>query len=227
VDLKIDDVADLLNVSEEEVSRWIEQGSIPFYRIADQYRFSRMEIEDWFLKNREGLDKKTTEDPVAAKGGNTRYSLYRAIHKGAVLHEVPGETKDEVIKNAVEAVSDDFELDADVISELLLDREKMQATGLNRGIGLPHTREAFTNSLHDRVVVVFPEKPIADYGALDGEPVHTLFFLFACDDKRHLQLLARIAHLASRPEMLELLRERPNKVNLLERILGWEEKLQS
>ena len=71
------------------------------------------------------------------------------------------------------------------------------------------------------VVVVFPSVPI-EYGALDGQPVHTLFFLFACDDKRHLHLLAKLAHLSSRPENLSYLRTHPTKQELLDYLKNWE-----
>ena len=49
MDLKLKDVADLLNVSEVTIRRWLADGKIPAYRINNQYRFSREEIEDWVL----------------------------------------------------------------------------------------------------------------------------------------------------------------------------------
>ncbi|MCB1082906.1 MAG: PTS sugar transporter subunit IIA, partial [Simkania sp.] len=73
----------------------------------------------------------------------------------------------------------------------------------------------------DVVVVVFPKTPI-DWGALDENPVHTIFFLFACDDKRHLHLLAKLAHLSSNDEALELMRSKPLKKELLDYVKDWE-----
>jgi len=72
--------------------------------------------------------------------------------------------------------------------------------------------------------VAFPSEPI-DFGALDGEPVHSLFFLFSSQDKRHLHLLAKIAHLSSYPPALELLRSKPSKEILLSFVKDWEAKL--
>ena len=74
-------------------------------------------------------------------------------------------------------MSKHLNLDADGISQLLLDREKLQPTSLNNGIGIPHTRDFLLNAHDDIVLVAYPEKPIP-YGALDGQPVHTLFFPF-------------------------------------------------
>mgnify|MGYP003330610149 CR=1 FL=1 len=50
MDLKIKDVAELLNVSETTIRRWLVGGQIPAYRLNHQYRFSRLEIENW-MKN--------------------------------------------------------------------------------------------------------------------------------------------------------------------------------
>ncbi|HEY4831539.1 MAG TPA: PTS sugar transporter subunit IIA, partial [Waddliaceae bacterium] len=122
-------------------------------------------------------------------------------------------------------IASDLNLDADVITDLLLDRENLQPTALNNGIGLPHTRDCFLSAGQDVVTIVFPSKSIF-YGALDGLPVHTMFFLFACEDKRHLHLLAKIAHLSSQPSALQLLRSRPGKANVLEFVKEWESRIQ-
>lgn len=237
MDLKIKDVADLLNVSETTIRRWLVDGKIPAYRINHQYRFSRIEIEDWVLKHKLGKSQDDYTSPFngqasktekgaenGTKGGIKQYGLYRAIHKGNVLTNVAGSTKEEVIKNTTRIIAKDFNLDADVLSELLLDRENLQPTALNNGIGIPHTRDFVMNAHHDVVVVVFPKKPIA-YGALDGLPVHTLFFLFACEDKRHLHLLAKIAHLSNQDKTLDLLQSKPDKETMLDYVKNWESSI--
>lgn len=222
MDLKIKDVAELLNVSEITVRRWVTDGRIPYYRLNHQFRFSRNEIENWMLSCKQfpafTLDE---SEPFQERLGTQQFSLYRAIHKGGVYKDVPGSTKEEVIRAAVERISADICLDADVITELLLDREKLMSTALSNGVAVPHTRDFLLQESFDVVAVVFPKEPI-DYGALDAEPVDILFFLFACDDKRHLHLLAKLAHLSSKPENLSYLREHPSKEQLLDHIKQWE-----
>jgi PTS system nitrogen regulatory IIA component len=131
-----------------------------------------------------------------------------------------------VIRAAVKLIARDIRLDAEVITELLLDREKLMPTALSNGIAVPHTRDFLLQESFDVVAVAFPKKPI-EYGALDGQPVHTLFFLFACDDKRHLHLLAKLAHLNSNEENLAFLRTHPAKASLLEYVKNWEGNLKS
>lgn len=225
MDLTIKDVANLLNVSQATIQDWIVQGAIPCYRIDDQYRFSRIEIEDWVLSREAGRSAFSEGNEGTEMGGSQQFSLFRAIYNGGVLHQVAGDNKEDVIRNAMKTIAKDLKLDADVLSEMLIDRENLQPTALGHGIGLPHTRDSFMNVHQDRVIIAFPEKPIEDYGALDSVPVHTLFFLFACDDKRHLHLLAKIAHLNNQPSAREFFKSQPHKAKLLQYVKEWESNI--
>lgn len=233
MDLKIKDVADLLNVSETTIRRWLSDGKIPAYRINHQYRFNRLEIEDWVMGQKLDKGNHASAQPINSDKesspqttrGSKQFSLYRALHKGGILGDITGSTKEEVIRTTMKQLSRELNLDPDAISELLLDREKLQPTALSNGIAIPHTRDFLLNAHYDVVAAVFLEQPI-EYGALDNKPVHTLFFLFASDDKRHLHLLAKIAHLSSQPETLKFLQTRPSKDKFLEFIKEWESSIQ-
>lgn len=234
MDLKIRDVADLLNVSETTVRRWLSDGKIPAYRINGQYRFSKMEIENWVMSHKIGkADEASPFNQVRVKteegeestpsrgGGMQQFCLYRALHKGSVIDGIDTDDKEELIRETMRRMSEQMDIDPDAVAEMLLDRERLQSTGLNSGIAIPHTRDFLLNAHHDVVTVVFPKEPI-DYAALDGEPVHTLFFLFACENKRHLHLLAKIAHLCSQPGTMEFLQTKPSKEKLLDFVKEWE-----
>ena len=232
MDLKIKDVAELLNISETTIRRWLADGKIPAYRLNHQFRFSRTEIEDWVMSHK--MNSSTEDFPFAevkldsekaknivGRVGTQQFSLYRAIHRGGTLNDVPGSTKEEVITHAVKQIAGKLHLDSEVLTELLLDRERLMPTSLNQGIAVPHTRDFLLQEAYDIVTVVYPKKPI-EYGSLDNRPVHTLFFLFACQDKRHLHLLAKLAHFSSRAENLQFIQIRPKKAELLPFIKSWE-----
>jgi nitrogen PTS system EIIA component len=238
MDLKIKDVAELLNVSETTIRRWLSDGKIPAYRINHQYRFSRIEIENWMMRCKlkspaEGfspfnetqiyppMEAEKDSPEASSRGGMHHFCLYRAIHQGDVFSNIPGKTKEELIRWTTKTAAQKLGVDAEVLSELLLDREKLMPTALNNGIAVPHTRDFLRKGPLDMVFVVYPKEPI-EYGALDGKSVHTLFFLFASNDKGHLQLLAKLAHLGSYPKALDFLSARPNKKLLLDFIRSWE-----
>lgn len=230
MDFKVKDVADLLNVSETTIHQWLAEGKIPAYRLNEQYCFSRGEIQNWVMSHKmdhvlQGMELISSDDEVMAlKGGSKQFSLYRALHKGKVLKSVKGTTKEEIFRTAMEEIAASLDLDDEMLFDLLWDRERLQPTALNNGIGVPHTRD-FLIKAQDVVFVAFLKEPI-EYGALDGQPVHTLFFLFACEDKRHLHLLAKIALLCSQPSTLDLLRQYPSKEAFLEYIKSWESGIQ-
>src|ERR1700722_19094181 len=171
MDLKVKDVAELLNVSEKTIRRWLTAGKIPAYRLNQQYRFSRSEIENWMMgfkqgtTNKEGfspfnepsialdsLDKK--DNSLMHKGGPQQFSLYRAVHNGGILTDVSGETKEEVIRAVMKVVAPRLNLDAEVLSDLLLDRERMMPTAFGNGIGVPHARDFLLQDPKDMVVIV-------------------------------------------------------------------------
>ncbi len=230
MDLKIKDVADLLNVSPTTIRRWVENREIPSYCINRRHYFSRSEIQNWMISHKMDQTQfsmrhqETSSLPLSRSpktGGSKQFSLFRAIHKGDIISHLTGKTKEEVIRSTMKRVAKDLHVDADVMADLLLDRESLMPTALNNGIAIPHTRDSLLEAHHDVVVIVFLDHPL-DYGALDGQPVHTLFFLFACEDKRHLHLLAKIAHLSSQPHALEFFKGHPSKEKVLSFIKEWE-----
>lgn len=240
MDLKIKDVAELLHVSETTIRRWLSDGKIPAYRLNHQYRFSRIEIENWMMsckldQGRSFIDGEEVQiypslDPVddqetIKSSGTQQYSLYRAINKGDVFLDVDGETKEEVIRSTLSKVAPSLGFDVEVVAELFLDRERLMPTALNNGLAVPHSRDfILKDSVSDRVVVVFPKAPI-EYGALDGLPVHTLFFLFSSNDKKHLHLLAKIAHFSSYAPSMQKLFQKPSKEGFLEFVKEWEGRI--
>lgn len=239
MDLKIKDVAELLNVSETTVRRWLKDGKIPAYQLNHQYRFSRGEIEDWMMKCKLKLGKDgfspfeekqiypPLQEDEGMRTGTQQYSLYRAMFKGGVISDVPVSNKQELIKSVMQKAAPRLGLDPDVCVELLMDREALMPTALNSGLAVPHPRDIVLEIPgSDTIITVFPDKPI-EYGAMDGQPVHTLFFLFSASDKTHLHLLSKLAHLGSQPSALDFLASKPSQEALLAYIKEWEAKVRN
>ena len=220
MDLSIQEVSSLLQVSEDVVQNWLDAGEIPSYKIQNEVRFSREEIESWVLRSHNQVHQDTNESMM----GTQQFNLYRALHKGYVLVDIEGDSKKELIQNSMHAIAKDLDVNPEGITELLLDRENLMSTALNEGVAVPHTRDFLLSKTYDVVVLVYPKKPI-EYGALDHKPVHSLFFLFACEDKKHLNLLAKIAYFCNRKDHIELLKQKPSKKDLLNAVRNWEASL--
>lgn len=219
MDLTIQEVSTLLQVSEDQITTWLDEGKIPAYKIQDEVRFSREEIEDFVVRSHHEVNR---DQEFAV--GMQHFNLFRAIHKGFVFDNIEGSTKEEIIRNTMSAIAKDLDINPDGVADLLLEREEKMSTALNEGVALPHTRDFLLNKTHDIVAIVYPKEPI-DYGALDQKPVHTLFFMFACQDKRHLNLIAKIAYFCNQKENIDFLKGKPSKKDVLSQVRAFEGQL--
>ncbi len=222
MDLTAQEVAKLLGVTSNEVSDWAKSSNLPHYHMEGELRFGQEELEAWILSHEEELENANLN--VHEESGLQHFSLYRAISRGGVLHQLEGLNKDQIIRDSVKEIASRFDFDADVLADLLLDREGLMSTGLGHGIAFPHTRDFFLEHKIDIVTVVFPKEPI-DYGSIDHEPVFALFFLFACDGKRHLHLLGKLAHLNHDSKFRDFLKGHPPQQELLAYVKEWERSL--
>lgn len=222
MDLKLQEVASLLKVSPTIVLKWMAEGRLPGYKIRNEYRFSRNEVEKVLFEN----DNNDSEEDLDSfyEQGSMKFDLFRAVFHGIVIDNVQGDSKEELITNATKSISNHLQLDHEALSSLLLDREAMMPTALGQGIALPHTRDFLMDSGTDIVSIVYPKKPI-EYGALDKEPVHILFFLLASSDKRHLHLLSKIASFCQNEDNRNFLKTKPTHKQLLQSIRNWEKAL--
>ncbi|MCH1430754.1 MAG: PTS transporter subunit EIIA [Chlamydiales bacterium] len=224
MDLAFKDVVEFLDVSEEKLKAWVKAGEIPAYRVQGEYFFSKESIDTWLIQN--NLDRTSWEGSGDKEPGSLHYALFRAIHKGEVLHQVAAKTKEELISLATKEIARKINVDEEMLTALLVEREQLMSTGLGNGVGVPHTRDFLLPDHQDAVFVVFPEQSI-EWGSLDNKPVEVLFFLLACEDRRHLHLLSKIAHLSLEKESLNFLKGRPTKHEILKFVRNWEGRLSS
>ena len=224
MDLQFDDVVNLLHISKNTLQKWIDKKNIPYYTISGIPRFNRQELEEWLLESVvNAVDLPFGESDDGSSTWN-KYCLYRAIYKGCVINNVEGSSKEDVIRQVMDQASNILNINSDIVSDMLIERENMMSTALGGGIAVPHTRDFLLHDYTDAAIVVYLKNPI-DWNSIDGTMTDTCIFLFACDDKRHLNLLAKVAHLTRIDEIKKVLEQRPEKEKLLESILYFEKNL--
>jgi len=187
----VKDAARLLDVSEKTIYRWIKQGSIPAYRLHDQYRFNRAEILEWATARRIAVSPEIfrEEDAEAASLPH----LHDALKAGGIYYRIGGSDKATVLHNVVETMHLPEEVDRKFLHEVLMAREALGSTAIGDGIAIPHVRNPVILHLQRPLVTVcFLERPVA-FGALDGKPVNTLFTLISPTLRAHLHLLSRLS----------------------------------
>ena len=197
--LTVKEAAKELNVAEKTVYRWIQSGGLPAYRVAGEYRINRAMLYDW-AGSRKGESGESSLSSVAAGTAAVPESapdqlpvLSAAIEAGGIHKGIPGDSKAEVLKAAVDALSLPEQVNRDFLVQALLMRENLQSTGIGEGVAIPHVRNpAVLGITVPQVALFFLEKPI-EFDALDGKPVQVLFLPLSPNVRIHLHLLGKIA----------------------------------
>ena len=188
--LRVKDAAELLDVSEKTIYRWISQEKLPFHQVNNQYRFNRAELLEWVTSNQKPISAKLLEEPEDAYIP----SLAEALQTGGIHYHVEGADKADVLRSVVDILALPQEVDRDFLYQVLLARESLGSTAIGNGIAIPHGRSPIALHINRALVsIYYLEKPIA-FQAIDGLPVHTLFTIVSPTIKAHLSLLSKISY---------------------------------
>jgi PTS system nitrogen regulatory IIA component len=217
MELTARDVARLLNVSENTVYRWAREGSLPFHRFHDQYRFNRVELQEWAVAHRH----RVSPDLFAPEGPEPR--LGAALERGGIHYHLPGDLREEVLLAVSRLPGIPAGVDRALLHQLLVGRESLASTGIGDGIAIPHPRDPLVLRLDEPIVLLcFLSKPV-DFGALDGRPVRTLFVLLSPSVRAHLRLLSLLAFALHDPALRALLEKTAPPEPILGRLRAIEE----
>ncbi len=221
MELRVRDVARLLNVSEQTIYRWIRSGSLPAHRIHDQYMFHRVELQEWAALH----EHRVSPELLAGNGASEEVSsLSAAIGRGGIFYDIPGERREDVLQAVSRLPGIPPRVDRQLLHQLLAAREALASTGIGNGIAIPHPRDPVVVHTDEPVVLVcFLRRPI-DFHALDGRPVRVLFVLLSPSVRVHLQMFARLAFALHDDALQSLLERTAPREEILDRLRAIEEE---
>lgn len=212
MELTVRDSARLLNVSEKTIYRWIKLGTLPAYRVNEQYRFHRAELLEWATSQRINVSADIFVEPDS---GAATVGLGEALRSGGVHYRVGGADKEAILRVVVELMPLPDQVNRQFLLEVLLARESLGSTSVGDGIAVPHVRNPVVMHVpRPMITLCFLEKPV-DFGAIDGRPVHTLFTMLSPTVRAHLNLLARLSFALRQPEFAELIRRPGSREEIL------------
>ncbi len=211
--LDVRDVAKLLNVNEKTVYRWVQQGSLPAYKVNSHYRFNRAELLEWATSRRINVSVDIFKEPENAPTAVP--SLTDALTAGGVLYRVGGRDKESALRSVVDVMRLPDEVDREFLLQVLLAREAMASTGIGDGIAIPHVRNPIV--LHvprPMITLCFLENAI-EFGALDNQPVNCLFTMVSPTVRAHLFLLSRLAYALRDTEFKALIKREGSRDEIM------------
>jgi len=106
-------------------------------------------------------------------------------------------------------------IDAAQLLDILLEREKLQSTGIGDGVAIPHGKLVGL----DRLVASFARSTAGvDFESIDGQPTHHIFLLVVPEHSggKYLKALARISRFFRDP----LFRQKLTESRSLDELVG-------
>ncbi len=188
--LNVSDVAALLAVTEETVYDWIRGGMIPFTWVNEQHRLNRTDVLEWAVASGHRLSmdvlRRTAGDPAASE-------LAPALQCGGV-HRLDGSAqRSELLRALVMDCRDLEEGDRTVLLDLLLASEALGPIGLGNGIAIPRVRAPIVvQGAKASIATWYLDVPVDFFGAPDGAPVDTVFFIVTPTPRAHLDLVSQL-----------------------------------
>jgi PTS system nitrogen regulatory IIA component len=193
MDLTVRDAAGIFGVPEGRIYRWIQEDDLPAREVNGRHYFNRTELLEWATVRRvrfsPDLFRKQAESNAAATGEG----LIEALRLGGIISGLGGSDKRGVIRELVARMQLPEGIDRSELEQLFLAREAAGSTAVGEGIAIPHPRHPLVLPVDKSALTLcFLERPV-DFGAADGQPVHTLFVLVSPSVRAHLRMLARVA----------------------------------
>ena len=226
MNMKLKEVAEMLQVSDKTIYRWVKDGKIPHRRINHQYRFDRSEIEDWCGSRKTAFYGANTGTPGMEIVEPGQATLLPRLRNGGIYYRIASPDMTSAISNAVNLINIPPLLERECLLDTLLRRESMAPTSMGRGVAFPHPREQIVSKVADESVsICFLESPVVGYG-IDRDPIHTLVIILSARPETHLRIIARLSYLCGQDDFLELLRKQAARDDIftyLENFPKWAE----
>jgi mannitol/fructose-specific phosphotransferase system IIA component (Ntr-type) len=116
------------------------------------------------------------------------------IHPEAVIPELKGTTRNDVIRELVQALADAGAIDADAAdtaAKAVILRERQGTTGFGYGVAVPHQKVKCVKKV---VAAIGRSSRGVDFASLDRAPVYSIVLLLSPDgaDEAHLAAMEKI-----------------------------------
>lgn len=166
MNFKLKDISEMLQLPEQKVKIWVEQGKIPCYKIGGEYRFSESEINEWIITSRLKDNPDLSERLIEKSTGKLHTTLTGFLENGGIYYGIEGKNVTDVINNCLNRMHIPETVHRSTLLESLLGRESMMPTALGKGIAVPHPRDPIITDVESESLSICFLINEIEYGAL-------------------------------------------------------------
>ncbi len=200
--MTLQEMAEFLKLGDKTVLKLVNSGEIPAARVGNQWRFSRIIIEDWLSRR---MQQASLDDATRVLSSAKKIiPLSSMVPPELIIMDMKAETREEALKELLlPAVENGLFQNERDIYHLLLRREEMMSTGIVPGIAFPHPRDPGAwNGAEPRIIIGRSMKGVA-FLAPDGSPTNLFFMLFSGNDVSHLRIMAKLSLLSKNQNKIQ------------------------
>ena len=217
--MTLSEMADYLKIAKRSLLRMAQRGDLPATKVASQWRFMRSVVDDWLISRMKALPDRELETLI--KSDKLPLPLSALLRPGLVRLDIENSDKEEVLELLTELLVREKLLEEDATSfrKKLKQREEMVSTAIFPGIAIPHFRKPEECPVTEPRIVVGISRTGVDFNSLDGQPTYLFFLICANQVILHLKIIAGLALVFRRPDLVEKLKNSRDPRQVLEILL--------
>ncbi|MDA3811204.1 MAG: PTS sugar transporter subunit IIA [Spirochaetaceae bacterium] len=212
--LTLNEVAKYLKLSEKTLQKMVKNKEIPCAKIANQWRFSRIMVDDWLRSKMEVIPKNDLSKLIEKEFDYV--PLSRLMDENAMIMDLKSNDKYGVLTELAEiSFNNKLIHDKEYLISKLLEREDLTSTSIGNGIALPHLRKPSNDVINEPKIVIGISNKGIDYNSFDGSPTHIFFLILSDSEVVHLRILSKIARVLRNKESLDKIKSFTKKEEFL------------
>ncbi|MEZ6060454.1 MAG: PTS sugar transporter subunit IIA [Planctomycetaceae bacterium] len=205
-----DELAQELGRDRREIEKLASRGQIPGRRVADEWRFNRVEITQWLeqeIRNFGADDLAQLEQSQQSVELNNQIPIADLLTLETVQVPLDAGTKPSVLRALVEVAGRTWQVfEPAAVLDAVIQRENVMSTGFDHGVAIPHPRNPLPEALGESVIAFGRTLSGIPFGAPKRQLTDMFFLVLARDSRTHLQILTRLARLLQLPDFVPALR---------------------
>jgi nitrogen PTS system EIIA component len=231
--LNMNEAADYLHLSLNELEKLVSKRSIPFDNLRGQIVFRKIELRDWSNQGMLDSCKKTItaahkriDSHLFDTPDDNQAFLSQCVFPGCMIPDLAGRTRKKTLQALAKGAFDTgYATDEEEILRLLEEREELCPTGIPGGIAIPHTRIHSPYLYLENMIIIGKSDRGIPFGSSDHKMSDIFVMPCTVDDRHHLYMLSRIALLFQATNFAQLLREAHDAEEMQEALESCEKEI--